>query len=348
MLVLLSGLFLVPPTRAEPGPTLVLVGDVNFAGYEPEQDPFVSVAPLLAADLKIANAEGLLVASAVPKYRESRLDISAPPAHARHLAAFDLIGLANNHTWDAGAKGLTEHLATFAAHGLQTIGAGLSREAAYAPRRYAWRDGHLSPASDASPPCVSVLAAATKSNRPPEPGAFAALARTDTERKDVLARVQAEHGRGCFVVVSLHTGREGTTAPAKATRAFGLALVKAGAGLVAAHHPHVLHGVELIPTPHGGAAIAWSLGNFLFKNRTPEKRMSGVLKARLEQHGADLSLAGTELLLTHSDESLRPRPATSREAQAIARLVTARSRAFGTLATLMPAPARLTFWRDLD
>lgn len=345
-LALTLTLTLAPETHATPprGPTLTVVGDVNFAGYPTTIAPFRAVAPLLASDLRVANAEGLLTDLPVAAYRESRLDITAPTAFARHFKAFDLIGLANNHTWDGGTPGLLSHLDAFAKHSLPAFGAALTHDAAYAASRYRWNGTALIADPNTTAPCVSILGATLKSNRKPKPGdpqPHAALATTDKTRADVLARVRAEHAKGCFVLVSLHGGREGASHPDPKTRAFGLALLDAGADLVAAHHPHVLQGVELRrenpDSPDSRLqAIAWSLGNFVFRNRTPEKRQSAILHATLRVNDSRLTLEDLALLPVHSDRELLPRPATGPEAAAIARLIGERSARYGAKATLTP------------
>lgn len=323
---------------------LTVVGDVNFAGYPSSVTPFRAVAPLLTSDLRVANAEGLLTDLPVAAYREARLDITAPASFARHFAAFDLVGLSNNHTWDGGIAGLRSQLDTFAGLRIPTFGAASTREAAYAPARFRWDGKTLIADPSATAPCVSVLGATLKSNRKPPKGSpevHAALATTDETRAEVLAKVGSEHARGCFVLVSLHGGREGASHPDPKTRAFGLALLDAGADLVAAHHPHVLQGVELRREAPGSPgsrpqAIAWSLGNFVFRNRTPEKRQTAILHATLRVNDSRLTLEQLALLPVHSDRELLPRPATRREAESIARKVAERSARYGTGVTLTP------------
>jgi len=336
----------MPPTHL----TITVVGDVNFAGYPNTIDPFAAVAGLLAADLRIANAEGLLTDTSVPRYREARLDIGASPGFVPHFKHFDLIGQANNHTWDAGTDGLLEHLGHFARLGLLTFGAGPTQDRAEAPARY--RVTSMAPRlrrdDSAGSPCLSVIGATFKSNRKPRPGAFAAFFADAPARLRLEATIAAEAERGCFVLVSLHAGREGKDGPDGPLRAAVLRLLDAGADLITAHHPHVLQGVELRshPTLAGRTqAIAWSLGNFVFRNRSPEKRQSGVLRATLTTPTSGRpTLDGLELLPTHSDKALLPRPATTIEARAIATLVTDRSQRFGTRATFDAGPpARLDF-----
>ena len=60
--------------------------------------------------------------------------------------------------------------------------------------------------------------------------------------------------------------------------ALGPALVEAGASLVLGSHPHVLQPV----VRHGTGLIAYSLGNFVFQQRSSIDGDSGVLEVRFD------------------------------------------------------------------
>ena len=308
-----------------PEATLAFVGDINFAGRAPaaaaKTHPFAAVRPILdAATFAIGNLEGLLLDTAAPAYGERRLDISADPAWAAALAesGLDALGVANNHTWDAGADGLREHLAHLAAAGLAVFGAGESAERARAPIRIA---------SPVGP--VVVIPASLKSNRRGRPGAAAAIYDARAEGlAPLLAQIRAERAAGAFVVVSIHWGREAVAEPPKGVVSAAHALVDAGADLVVGHHPHVLQGIEW----RGGSAIAYSLGNFMFVNRDLDKRSAGILHAGLAR-GPDDRPRLTTLALTPTVTDLvtfAPALATPRDAERIAALLAARSRPWQT------------------
>lgn len=317
-----------PALRADPPPpdaTLAFVGDINFAGRAPaaaaKTHPFAAVRPILdAATFAFGNLEGLLLDTAAPAYGERRLDISADPAWTAALAesGLDALGLANNHTWDAGADGLREHLGHLAAAGLAVFGAGESAERARAPIRIA---------SPVGP--VVVIPASLKSNRRGRPGAAAAIYDARAEGlAPLLAQIRSERAAGAFVVVSIHWGREAVAEPPKGVVAAAHALVDAGADLVVGHHPHVLQGIEW----RGGSAIAYSLGNFMFVNRDLDKRSAGILQARLAR-GPDghPRLAALALLPTVTAlATFAPAPATGSEIARIATLMTTRSRTWQT------------------
>jgi len=316
-----------PAPEAREGFVLRFVGDVSFAGRQVpktvaeatgETNPLAAFAePFAEADITVANAEGLLTSERPPAYRESRLDIGAPPVWAWVFAAasVDVVGVANNHAWDGGADGVRENLANLRAAGVTAIGAGETAEEAEAPYVFE-RAGR----------CVAVLPATLKSNRGRKKGAAVAYYRGDGELARLVAHVEALRARGCFVAVSVHMGREGVTRAPRGVVAAARRLVDAGAGLVVGHHPHVLQGVEW----RGEAAIAYSLGNFVFTNRTPLKRQTGVLSVRLTGDDPPRLAEVALLPAVIRVPSFAPTPATAAETIALRDALRDASRAFGT------------------
>lgn len=329
--------------------TLGFVGDVSFAGQRGRPDDvFAGVRePLSRPDLMVCNVEGLLLASGAPKYGEARLDISAAPrwAAAFRASGIDLLGTANNHSWDAGAPGALEQLSHLEGTGLPVI--GLARAPTAAAADLAARAPHRvqSPVG-----CLSIVPATLKSNRPaalalarapdatdPEAAAVAWYSSDDDIRPgqrplaDLLALVRQERAAGCAPIVSIHWGREGKPRPDRAVIAVGHALVDAGAALVIGHHPHVLQGFEW----RGEAAIAWSLGNFVFANRDPDKRRTGLLEARFlpatsapvgsGQRSAPRLIELAFTPMTIAPETFTPRLANPRELGPHLEAATARS-----------------------
>lgn len=197
------------------------------------------------------------------------------------------------------------------------MGVGADETAARAPYRLERAGG-----------CVSIVPATLKSNRPPKPGIAAATYRGDAGLAALVAVTRAERDRGCFVVVYIHWGREAVDAPPASVVAAAHALVDdGGAGLVVGAHPHVLQGIER----RGDAAIAYSLGNFVFTNRTPVKRMTGVLEARVRL-GPGGAVALDEVAFLPAMialPSMSPAPAKGGERAAVVARLTALSAALG-------------------
>jgi len=326
-LALIVGLFGNAPAASEA--RLGFIGDVSFAGRTDLPGAIFDevAAALRAPDVMVANVEGLLIVGGAPAYGEARLDISASPRWAATFAGsgIDLLGVANNHAWDAGARGVLENLTHVGGQGVPVFGSGTSAEAAFAARRFETAAG-----------CVSFVPATLKSNRRPKAGAFVAYygPRGAREIAELERFVAAERAAGCAPIVSIHWGREAKPLPDPQVVAVGHALVAAGAVLVVGHHPHVLQGVEWRDGPHGRAAIAWSLGNFVFKNRDPDKRRTGLLEVVVTRRDGDGVARVSEVALrpmTIDVRTFRPRRATAGEADEHARVMAKRSAPFGTV-----------------
>ena len=86
-----------------------------------------------------------------------------------------------------------------------------------------------------------------------------------------IRRLKAS-GAADFVVVSIHAGTELSDGPDEPLRQFLEGAVDAGADLCLGHHPHVLQPVEW----YRGKPIAYSMGNFIFKQGAPWTAYSGV------------------------------------------------------------------------
>lgn len=332
-LALALALLAAPPA---PTTTLAFVGDVNFRDLPSADGVFSGVAPsLAAADLAIGNLEGLLLDTPTDAYKDKRINITASSRFVRTLqgSGLDAFGLANNHTWDHGADGLREHLGHLRDAGLATFGAATDDAAARAAYRATLPVG-----------CVAVVPATLKSNKKPKAVTSAAAATyTLDDLAPLVARLRAERAAGCFVVAFVHAGKERAKVPPAAVVAAYRELATA-ADLVVGAHPHVLEGVELGDGARG--AIAYSLGNFLFRNVDADKRRSGILEATLVK---DLDgrprLAGLALRpVTIDGATWLPRLATPSEAAETARVMADRSRPFGTKAALVDG--RIELGRD--
>jgi hypothetical protein len=233
------------------------------------------------ADIVFGNLEGTLMDGGEPgKCQGSRspwcFEFKTPTRYARYLknAGFNVLSIANNHTWDFGWEGLKSTLETLKGVGLQPAGgqalatfeirgkrvalAGFS----YGPTIYSYSLLEIDPAAE--------------------------VVRKLKERFDL-------------VIVSFHGGAEGKTAVQVPDRTetflgenrgqvlrFSRAMIDAGADLVLGHGPHVLRAMEL----YKGKLIAYSLGNFLtygYFNLKGPNGLSAILKIRLD--------AGTGLFL---------------------------------------------------
>ena len=241
--------------RAEGRPiTVAFAGDITPGsqyGLPPDRarSMFGEVRDeIRAADIAIGNLEGTLGIGGASKCTEESehcFSFQAPPENADGLrwAGFDLFSLANNHAFDYGEGGLEQTITALEAEGLEHVGdpgqitrleVGGQRVAVVGFAPYPWANA------------VDDLATVT----------------------ELIGRAKAQAD---IVIAVAHLGAEGAeyshvpVGPEIAlgedrgnTRAFARTAAEAGASLVLASGPHVLRGAEL----HGGALIAYSLGNF--------------------------------------------------------------------------------------
>ncbi|HUR50117.1 MAG TPA: CapA family protein, partial [Acidimicrobiales bacterium] len=86
-------------------------------------------------------------------------------------------------------------------------------------------------------------------------------------------------------------------------------MVDAGADVVAGHHPHVLQGLD--PGPR--AAVAYSLGNFVWYHSSPPSDTTAILRTEHPPAGG----VRAEVLPARIDGTGSPRLLTGSQAQAV-------------------------------
>lgn len=227
--------------------------------------PFVKVRQYFAdAQIVFGNVEGPLTDRGAPDQNKKFVFHSPPTKVSAALkrAGFNVVSLANNHTLDYGADGLTQTIETLDAAGIRHAGAGANLMAARQPVLFQ-TDNHL----------VAILA---YSMTLPE-SFFAAKNKAGTAfgheehvREDVMAaRKQAD-----IVLVSFHWGQERKTELRDYQIRLGRLAIDSGASAVIGHHPHTLQGIE----HYKDGIILYSLGNFTFGSYSINSPHSAVAK----------------------------------------------------------------------
>jgi poly-gamma-glutamate synthesis protein (capsule biosynthesis protein) len=250
----------------QPGPktsvTLALLGDVMLgrgiaaAGTSPVEVMGALAPSLASADLALANLESPLTDASVRT--SSDYVLCAPPAQVQVLVAagLDLLSLANNHRLDCGVSGFEDTRASLLAAGIQPLGP----EQAVVYRKVGSIQLAFIALDDISAP-ISL-----------------------TSATHAIAEARAS---GALVVVSIHWGAEYQSVPNARQRALADALIKAGAGLVWGHHPHVLQPAETMDCDlPRGCPVLYSLGNAVFDQvGLPDTRRSALVFARMDDRG---------------------------------------------------------------
>jgi poly-gamma-glutamate capsule biosynthesis protein CapA/YwtB (metallophosphatase superfamily) len=263
------------------GVAFAAVGDTAM-GITPELPPepatyFDPIAAELSGDVVFGNLEGTLTdvsedvkcGGAEPG---TCYAFRAPPEYAEYLAGagFNVMSLANNHSFDFGEAGQEETVEALFQAGIEPVGV---------PGR-----------------TIFVKVGGTKV-------AFLAFASYDytnslTDLDAARALIRKARKRADLVVVANHAGAEGSDAThvdgeteiylgedRGNAEAFAHMAVEAGADLILGSGPHVLRGMEI----YRGRLIAYSLGNFSgFHNFGLEGVLSQtvVLHATLARDGA--------------------------------------------------------------
>lgn len=251
------------PDRESGRATVLFTGDLMLARSigdliltEGPQAPWEGIADELAgADLRVGVLESAVGSTGVAE--DKAYTFQAPPEAAESLAAggFDVVTLANNHSYDFGAAGLLETLDLVDQAGVRTVGAGDGQRSA--------RSGVVLGAEGVQLGFLGYVSVpddwAGYRNRDwaaTGDGPGVAWAEPELIAEDVARLVEeVDH-----VVVLLHAGDEGSTAVNPVQVAAAEAAFQAGASAVVGSHPHVLQGWSL----EDGRLVAWSLGNTVF------------------------------------------------------------------------------------
>ncbi len=249
---------------------MLIAGDVLMDWTEAaRQDPFAGVVPALSsADVAVVNSEQAIGAGGVADAKE--FTFIAPPSAATTLATagIDVVSLGNNHAKDFGPDVFGQTRQLLADAGIVSIGGGANVEEAFAPASL-----------DVKGVKVAIFAATTIL-----PGGFAAgrerpgvaSADDDAGKDRLVAAVRAAKAFHPVVIVFLHWGIERDVCPSPEQTTLADRLVEAGATVVVGAHPHVLQPVVARP----GSLVAYSLGNFVFHNRTGPAGETIVLELR--------------------------------------------------------------------
>ena len=259
------------------------------------------IRPLLQqADLTLVNMETSLTADPLAEpdgVRSERFHptkdyvfASAPAlALALRRSGVDVVGLANDHIYDALESGLQSSLAILERSGYRP---GVSIVGAGSTSATAWRSAIWSRGSTQIPilACTTIHGAQhpisyVASDQQSKGGA----ALCEPNRLATAIRLARRRGP---VIVMIHGGNEYQGSPTLPVQALVASARRAGATLILNHHPHVLGGLRW----DGRSLVADSLGNLLFDQTLWPTFPSMVLEVHL-RHGQVTRAIAYPLLL---------------------------------------------------
>ena len=265
--------------------------------------PFVQMRQYFnEAHIVFGNLEGPLTDRGVPE-QDKQFVFRSPPAKvssALKEAGFNVVSLANNHTLDYGAEGLTQTIEALDAVGIQHAGAGDDLMAARLPVMMEIGDQRVAILAYSMTLPENFYAGKNK------PGT--AFGHEVQVRDDVLAaRAQAD-----IVLVSFHWGQEGKTDLRDYQTRLGHLAIDAGASAVIGHHPHILQGIE----HYKDGIILYSLGNFTFGSYSMRSARSAVAKLHF-RNGRLEKLLMFPINVNNFEVQFQPQPLHGKAADAV-------------------------------
>ena len=166
----------------------------------------------------------------------------------------DLVTVANNHALDFGRDAFLDTLDTLKQAGITSIGGGRNITEASAPAVYTIHGQTFAVfAATRVSPSYDWYAADS------QPGLFQTYDPARLNQAIAGADALYDH-----VIVFVHWGIERSETPEDYQHSLAKGYIDAGADLIIGCHPHVLQGFEY----YQGVPIVYSLGNYLFGNRS--------------------------------------------------------------------------------
>jgi poly-gamma-glutamate capsule biosynthesis protein CapA/YwtB (metallophosphatase superfamily) len=233
---------------------------------------------LRAGDITFANLESPL--SARGPHAPKDCVFRADPATAAVLidGAIDIVSVANNHTLNSGRRTLMDTLDVLDRNGILYCGARRQSDTSW------W------------PVYVNVnglrLAFMAYTDLSFTHGAYN---KVDADMSNLVEHIGETDAKCDLLIVSFHWGEEYQRDPSRRQRDVARAAIEAGADLILGHHPHVLQGMAA----YRGAPILYSMGNFVFDQRTGEKMESAIFDIEyVDLWGWDVK--ATPVIIPHS------------------------------------------------
>jgi poly-gamma-glutamate synthesis protein (capsule biosynthesis protein) len=292
----------LPDGGPAPAPVvnLTVAGDIIFGRtvhrrmveYGDFAHPLREVAPrLAAADLTIADLECSL--SDRTEKPESPTTFffttNAAAVDGLTLAGIDGVSLANNHSMNFGALGLTDTLAVLEGAGITPFGGGLDLAASRRPGLFEVKGTTIAWLG------YDGISAAEYGAGPDWPGTCPLDA--DLVVEDIAA---AKAAGADLVIPFFHWSEEYVAVPSAFMREMAHLAIDSGAGLVVGSHPHWVQGTEW----YKGVPILYSLGNFVFDQEWSLETKQGMFAEIVLRGGRPVRLRLVPVLI---EDYNRPR-----------------------------------------
>jgi poly-gamma-glutamate capsule biosynthesis protein CapA/YwtB (metallophosphatase superfamily) len=233
--------------------------------------PFLNIREKLqSVDLLFGNLESMISDKGrkIGSIYSFRADKDA--INALTYAGFDIVSLANNHTFDYDREAFEETMHLLEENNISYTGAGFNKEKAHSPTILLLGEktkiGFLGYTEFLYPYTFA------KEN-------LSGITNFSEEQMEI--DIKNAKGLTDFLVVTFHYGDEYQKLPNEKQKKWSRMAIDYGADLIIGHHPHVTQPVE----NYNGKYIAYSLGNFVFDQYFSEETMKGfLLEVRLKEN----------------------------------------------------------------
>lgn len=266
----------LPSSNNAPAPqseevSLVAVGDISYSRAVERMVkknnntlyPFLKVQDYFeSADVVFGNLETPITPGATIPDFNMMFRSNPGTEQALKEVGFSIVSLANNHTPNFGAKGLSDTFKYLDEAGIKYVGAGENAQRA-------------NEAIIVEEKGIKFAFLAYNDNDVVPPSYQAGENRAGTAFMDTQTMVQAVREakpKADYVIVSMHSGNEYVAKPNDSQVNFAHAAIDAGADLIIGHHPHVVQTME----KYKGKFIFYSLGNFVFDQPQMEQTKQGL------------------------------------------------------------------------
>lgn len=218
-----------------------------------------SIRPIVSrATVGICQLETALSADNTRLTRKNTFNSPHELARDLRKIGFDGCSTANNHTWDAGARGLRETRKVLTDNGLQVAGPTAAASRSGQPAAY---DGPLRVAQFSYSYSLMNSIEQDTTVAPPDHPWLKDNLYAAKGASGIIADARRAKAKGAdLVVVSMHWGSQFEPAITKDQKRIGDALLKSGAvDLIIGAHPHLVQPCAKV----NGRYVLYSLGNFI-------------------------------------------------------------------------------------
>jgi poly-gamma-glutamate synthesis protein (capsule biosynthesis protein) len=206
----------------------------------------------------------------------------------------DVANMGNNHSGDFGKDALVDGRAQLFAADVGAVGAGKDLDEAGEAALF-WVKGWK-------------IAVVGFGGVAPSPSWYAtedqAGMRSGDDIDQMVEAVAAAKEIADIVIVTIHWGKELDTTPRADDIERANAMVEAGADIIFGHHPHRMQPLEMVD----GAAVFWSLGNFVWPHNSIPSATTAVARAVVHPDGTIEACLIPAFIETHGRPVLTAEP----------------------------------------